>query len=133
MNIKQGLTLLALAFAMTLPVPAATAADRAQATQAALDAFFSMEQARPEGTYGIAPPHGFKADETDENALIEYLTIQKRQGADFNEYRHLGTPLHHAIRSGLHDTARWLIKNGANPRLRIKLSLIHISEPTRPY
>ena len=120
MNIKQGLTLLALAFAMTLPVPAATAADRAQATQAALDAFFSMEQARPEGTYGIAPPHGFKADETDENALIEYLTIQKRQGADVNEYRHLGTPLHHAIRSGLHDTARWLIKNGANPRLRIK-------------
>jgi hypothetical protein len=90
------------------------------ATQAALDALFSTNAAQPEGSSRVEPPEGFAGAEASEEQLIQFLAEQRRRGADFNAYRHKGTPLHHAIRSGLEPTAIWLLKNGAEPRLPIK-------------
>jgi uncharacterized protein YecT (DUF1311 family) len=56
----------------------------------------------------------------NEKDLILWLQIQMDKGANFNSYRHAGTLLHHAIRSGLEDTAIWLIKNRADPNLKLK-------------
>ena len=86
----------------------------ALASQKALDALFAMDAVRPEGYEAQRPPEGFDP-EGGEQALVVYLARQKRQGADLNAYRNLGTPLHHAIRGGLHTTARWLLRNGADP------------------
>ena len=122
MNARHVWLALVLAFAAACPARA-DLPQRQQATQAALDAFFSMEAVQPEGSERQPPPEGFEnADGTGatEEKLIVYLARQKQLGADLNSYRHLGTPLHHAIRSGLHATARWLLKNGADPRLRIR-------------
>lgn len=84
------------------------------ATQKALDALFAMESVLPEGYHPQTPPEGFDP-EGGEAALVAYLAQQKRSGADLDAYRNLGTPLHHAIRGGLHATARWLLRNGADP------------------
>ena len=92
----------------------ATQEATALATQKALDALFTMESVLPEGYHQQIPPESFDP-EGGEAALVAYLAQQKRSGADLNAYRNLGTPLHHAIRGGLHDTARWLLKNGADP------------------
>lgn len=110
-----GLLLLApAASALAAPPPVA---ERASATRAALDALFSMEALAPEGS-ALTPPPGFSPDDADEAALIAFLASQKRRGADLDAYRQLGTPLLHTIRAGLHDTARWLLANGADPRLQ---------------
>ena len=102
-----------------LATPPATAIEaRALATRAALDALFSMEALVPDAAASTPPP-GF-TDDADEAALIAFLARQKRHGADLDAYRQLGTPLHHALRVGLHDTARWLLANGADPRLRVR-------------
>ncbi len=73
---------------------------------AVLPVLFSMPQLQPEGSERVEPPKGFGSAEVSEEDLVRYLAAQKRLGADLNAYRHLGTPLHHAIRGGLHDTAR---------------------------
>ena len=90
------------------------------ATQVALDALFSANAAQPEGSFRAEPPEGFAGAEASEDELIRFLAEQHRRGADFNAYRHKGTLLHHAIRSDLQDTAIWLLKNGADPRLSIQ-------------
>lgn len=114
-----GLLLLAPA-APALAVPPATPLEeRAPATRAVLDALFSMKALAPEGA-APTPPPGFSPDDADEAALIAFLARQKRRGADLDAYRQLGTPLLHTIRVGLHDTARWLLANGADPRLRVR-------------
>lgn len=112
-----GLLLLAPAtFAFAAPPPVV---ERTLATRAALDALFSMKALAPEGS-APTPPPGFNPDDADEAALIAFLARQKRRGADLDAYRQLGTPLLHTIRAGLHDTARWLLANGADPRLRVR-------------
>lgn len=128
MNVKRMLACCVLALLVTLPAQADTLAHQL-ATQATLDALFSMSQVQPEGSERVQPPKGFNGDTASEADLIQYLAAQKRQGADLNAYRHLGTPLHHAIRSGLHDTARWLLKNGANPLLRVREDGVQGSYP----
>ena len=90
------------------------------ATQASLDALFSMEAVQVEGSERTSPPAGFAAEQPSEEDLTKFLAAQKKRGADFNNYRQQGTVLHHAIRGGLQDTALWLIKNGANPSLPIQ-------------
>lgn len=90
------------------------------ATQAALDALFSIEAIRPEGSETVVPPEGFSVEQPTEPDLIAFLALQKKRGANFNAYRHKGTVLHHAIRGGLEGTALWLLKNGADPRLPIQ-------------
>lgn len=119
MKFKNLFVLAALALAMALPAHA-DMLERQQATSAALDALFSMEAVQPEGSERQDPPKGFTGAEASQDELIEFLASQKRRGANLNSYRHLGTPLHHAIRSGLHDVARWLLRNGAEPRLRVR-------------
>jgi hypothetical protein len=109
---------LVLALAAALPARADTL-ERQLATKSALDAFFSMAQVQPEGADRQEPPKDFEGADGSEDALINYLQRQKRLGADLNGYRHLGTPLHHALRSGMSQTARWLLNNGADPKLRI--------------
>lgn len=91
-----------------------------RASRDALDALFSTQQARPEGLGDANPPQGFAGADASEADLIDYLARQRKLGADLNTYRHKGTPLHHAIRSGMHRTAAWLLKNGANPLLTIQ-------------
>lgn len=90
------------------------------ATRDALDALFSTQMALPEGVDEATPPPGFAGVEASEAQLIGYLARQRQRGADLNAYRHKGTPLHHAIRSGMQQTAAWLLKNGANPLLRVQ-------------
>lgn len=115
-----GLLLLApLALVLAAPLPTAIE-DRPLATRAALDALFSMAALVPEGAGPATPPPGFSPDDADEATLIAFLARQKRRGADLDAYRQLGTPLHHTIRVGLHGTARWLLANGADPRLRVR-------------
>ena len=85
-----------------------------RATIRAFEALLSLPQTQPEeGVWGHEAPPGFEG--TDESALIEWLKTQKKAGADFNEVRHFGTMLHHAIRGQLEETALWLINNGADP------------------
>lgn len=114
-----GLLLLAPVESAFAAVPAPTIEDRTLATRAALDDLFSMEALVAEGA-APAPPPGFSPADADEAALIAFLARQKRRGASLDAYRQLGTPLHHAIRVGLHDTVRWLLANGADPRLRVR-------------
>jgi len=84
------------------------------ATINAFEALLSLPQTHPdEGEWSHVAPEGF--DSEDEAGLIRWLTQQKKAGADFNQTRHQGTLLHHAIRGGLDATARWLISNGADP------------------
>ncbi len=121
MTVKSLLTYCLLVFFAALPVHADSLGQQ-PATEAALDALFSMSEVQPEGSERVEPPKGFGGTEAGEGEgnLIKFLALQKRLGADLNTYRHLGTPLHHAIRGGLQDTARWLLKNGANPQLRVQ-------------
>lgn len=114
-----GLLLLTAAERACAAPPATTLEDRTLATRAALDALFSMEALVPEGA-GPTPPPGFSPEDADEAALIAFLARQKRRGADLDAYRQLGTPLLHTIRVGMQDTARWLLANGADPRLRVR-------------
>lgn len=114
-----GLLLLVPVESAFAAVPAPTIEDRALATRAVLDALFSMAALVAEGA-APTPPPGFSPDDADEAALIAFLARQKRRGASLDAYRQLGTPLHHAIRVGLHDTARWLLANGTDPRLRVR-------------
>ena len=113
-----GLLLLAPLESAFAAAPALTIEDRSLATRAALDALFSMDALVPEGA-APTPPPGF-TDDADEAALIAFLARQKRRGASLDAYRQLGTPLHHTIRAGMHATARWLLANGADPRLRVR-------------
>lgn len=113
-----GLLLLAPA-ASTCAAPPPPVVERTPATRAALDALFSMEALASDGQASMPPP-GFSPADADEAALIAFLAHQKRRGADLDAYRQLGTPLLHTIRAGLHDTARWLLANGADPRLRVR-------------
>lgn len=128
MTVKRLLASCLLALVVVLPAQADTQRQQL-ATQAALDGLFSMPQVQPEGSERVEPPKGFGGAEAGEEELIQYLAAQKRLGADLNAYRHLGTPLHHAIRGGLHDTARWLLKNGANPQLRVQGDGAHGAYP----
>lgn len=114
-----GLLMLAPAASAFAAPPATAIEDRTLATRAALDALFSMAALATEGS-APTPPPGFSPDDADEAALIAFLARQKRRGADLDAYRQLGTPLHHTIRVGLDDTARWLLANGADPRLRVR-------------
>ena len=84
------------------------------ATSNAFDALLSLPQTQPEeGQWNHVAPEGFGGE--DETALIRWLAKQKQAGADFNQIRHQGTMLHHAIRSGLDATALWLLAHGADP------------------
>jgi len=89
------------------------------ATDAAFDALLSMPQAQPsEGDWGVEVPDGY--DGKDEAALIHWLARQRKLGADFNQYRHKGTLLQHAMRSRLDSTALWLLRHGADPTLALR-------------
>jgi len=91
------------------------AESKSAATERAFAALVSLPQARyADQTWQQPPPEGFEITD-DEADLIEWLKAQKKAGADFNAYRHRGTLLHHAIRSGLDKTALWLLRNGADP------------------
>lgn len=84
------------------------------ATSNAFDALLSLPQTQPvEGEWNHVAPEGFKDE--DEATLIRWLAKQKQAGADFNQIRHQGTMLHHAIRGGLNATALWLLSHGADP------------------
>ncbi len=84
-------------------------------TDDAFDALLSIPQAAAEdGEWNHSAPEGFDID-GGEDALIEWLTASKEEGADFAELRHQGSLLHHAIRAGLDRTALWLLAQGANP------------------
>lgn len=90
------------------------AATNPAATSKAFDALLSLPQTQPEeGQWDHAVPEGFEGE--DETTLIRWLTRQQKAGADFNQVRHQGTLLHHAIRGGLDATALWLLAHGANP------------------
>ena len=90
-----------------------------EATAAAFDALLSMPQARPaDGSWNVEAPDGY--DGTDEAALIQWLAQQQKAGADFNQYRHEGTLLQHAMRSRLDSTALWLLRHGADPTLALR-------------
>ena len=96
------------------------------ATAGAFDALLSLPQTQPEeGEWGHVTPEGFETQ--DETALIRWLAKQKQAGADFNQIRHQGTMLHHAIRGGLDATALWLLANGADP-----LKTLEYGEPDHP-
>lgn len=118
--VRNGLALcLWTASLMTQAAPKPAATDEI-ATQNALDALFSVPAVTPEGLEGApVPPRGFDPETAGEDQLIAYLAEAKRQGADLNAYRNFGTPLLHAVRAGLEPTALWLLKNGANPLLKI--------------
>lgn len=106
------------AFVLTIACSAAWA--NPLSTKTAFDALFSMTaEQQPEG-FATSPPEGFIGESADESELINFLSMQRIQGADFNAYRHQGTLLHHAIRSGLNETVIWLLKHGANPMLRLE-------------
>lgn len=88
------------------------------ATDQAFAALLSMHSAAPEnGRWDFEQPADFQAE--SETELISWLAKAKRKGADLNAYCHMGTLLHHAIRSGLEDTAIWLLKNGADPKQKV--------------
>lgn len=90
------------------------AATNPAATSKAFDALLSLPQTQPEeGQWDHAVPEGFEGE--DETTLIRWLTRQQKAGADFNQVRHQGTLLHHAIRGGLDATALWLLAHGADP------------------
>ncbi len=102
------------AFLFLVLVAFPTQAANDTATQSAFDALLSLPQSKPEeGEWGHVAPKGFESE--DEDGLILWLVRQKKAGADFNQTQHQGTLLHHAIRSGLEATARWLITHGADP------------------
>ena len=68
-------------------------------------------------------PSGNKevADERPEGPEVaKILTGLKRQGADVNAYYSLGTPLHHAACAGWESESNWLLRNGADPLLKIE-------------
>ena len=89
------------------------------ATDAAFSALLSEHaDQQPEG-FAKETPEDYIRKTEGEADLINYLSLQKAKGADFNQYLHQGTLLHHAIRSHLPETARWLLKNGAQPNLRL--------------
>lgn len=98
-----------------LACPGSVAAFSGNATDAAFAAVLSMPGAEPEtGSWDFPVPEDYSAEsETD---LIAYLDKQKREGANFNAYRHFGTVLHHAIRAKLTKTALWLLGQGADPK-----------------
>jgi hypothetical protein len=103
---------------LVLGCSVATAANP-RATDAAFAALFSMPTAAPsEGKWIFRPEDDFTV--RTEAGLIAYLREQKKQGADFNAYRHQGTLLHHAIRARLPATARWLLAYGGNPHLKLR-------------
>lgn len=83
------------------------------ATKAAMDAFFSIEGAPPAGVSKSSAPDGFNGG--GESELIAYLSEQRARGARLDRYRYLGTLLHHSLRAGFDDVARWLLRNGADP------------------
>lgn len=87
------------------------------ATKAAMDAFFSIEGAPPTGVSKSSAPDGFKGG--GESELIAYLSEQRARGARWDRYRYLGTLLHHSLRAGFDDVARWLLRNGADPTQRV--------------
>lgn len=92
---------------------------KGEETDLAFAALLSMPTAKPNmGSWRFNIPQEFNP-RTEDN-LIKWLSEKKKKGANFNEYRHSGTLLHHAIRSNLNKTTIWLLKNGANPRLSIK-------------
>jgi hypothetical protein len=91
---------------------------RMDPTDAAFAALLSMPGAAPEtGEWKFDVPEAFHGK--TEQQLIRWLEQKKKEGANFNAYRHYGTLLHHAIRSHLEDTALWLLQHGADPRLKI--------------
>lgn len=96
-------------------VGASSSAFAGSPTDDAFDALLSMPQAAAEdGEWNHSAPEGFDID-GGEDALIEWLTASKEEGADFAELRHQGSLLHHAIRAGFDRTALWLLAQGANP------------------
>lgn len=104
-----GVRLVVTLFLLMLNVSTALAENKT-ATNKGFQALFSMPQAKPEeGEWNVEPPKGFNPE--TESELIRWLARQKKDGADFNQVRHQGTLLHHAIRSGLTKTALWLIAN----------------------
>lgn len=108
-----------LAFgALLLPAQARPIAASSAATESAFNALLSMPQGLPDdSSFNAAQPEGFEPN--DQAALIAWLAAQQKLGANFNQYQHMGSMLHHALRAGLDDTALWLLKYGADPGLRI--------------
>lgn len=90
-----------------------------EATDAAFDALLSMPQAQTsDDNWKVEAPDGY--DGKDEAALIQWLAQQQKFGADFNQYRHEGTLLQHAMRLRLDATALWLLRHGADPTLAVR-------------
>jgi hypothetical protein len=119
--VKAGLATLLLATVLTgagaLAAPKPDSDQTVLATKAAMDAFFSMEGSTPEGVSNSSAPDGFQGG--GEAELIAYLSEQRGHGARWDRYRYLGTLLHHSLRAGFDDVARWLLRNGADPTQRI--------------
>lgn len=106
--------LLGLLLGLGLCLPSAWAAN--DATHRALDALFTLPEVQLEGVGVPDAPEGWH--EGDD--LVAYFAQQKAAGADLNAYRFLGTALHHAVRTRQTELAAWLLKNGANPFLKIR-------------
>lgn len=61
------------------------------------------------------------ADERPEGPeIIKILNELKRQRADINAFYSLGTPLHHAACAGREFESNWLLRNGADPLLKVE-------------
>jgi hypothetical protein len=115
---SAGLLALLLALTLTLPHPAGAAPtrdDAVLATKAALDAFFAMPAAQPEGAERGDAPEGFDGEQADQAALIAFLQDQQAQGARWDRYRWGGTLLHHSLRIPFNTVAQWLLDHGADP------------------
>ena len=108
-----------LCWFLSLPV----LAGQTDPTEAAFGALLAMPASAPKnGTweaFAVAAPTDFDAEAATQEDLIDYLDVQRKQGARFDSYRLQGTLFHHAVRARLQKVALWLLRNGANPRLRL--------------
>lgn len=111
-----------VAVALSLHAHAAPVRDSDEtvlATKAAMDAFFSLEGAVPNGVSKESPAVGFNPD-TGQLGLIQFLGRQRARGARWDRYRYLGTLLHHSLRADFDDVTQWLLDHGADPTQRIE-------------
>jgi hypothetical protein len=100
-------------------VPAREPDEAVLATKAAMDAFFSLPDAAPDGVTSRGAPAGFDPA-TGQPGLTQFLEVQRLRGARWDRYRYLGTLLHHSLRADFDEVTQWLLDHGADPRQRIE-------------
>ena len=98
-------------------------AEQTDPTEAAFGALLAMPASSPNsGTwdyFAVAAPADFDGEAASQEDLIDYLDGQRKRGARFDSYRLQGTLFHHAVRARLQKVALWLLRNGANPSLKL--------------